>query len=120
VSAQDATESEPVANGDWERVCGVDEVPVDDVRRFEVPGRPPIAVFNVAGRFYATDDCCTHMEASLAEGTLDGDVVECPFHGGRFHIPTGEVVSRPPTRALGTHAVQVVDDTVFVRSVGSR
>ena len=99
----------------WERVCSVDAVSLDDVRRFEVPGLPALAVFNLAGSFHVTSDCCTHMEASLAEGTVDGDVVECPFHGGRFHIPSGAVVSRPPTRPLATYDVRIDDDSVFVR-----
>lgn len=101
--------------GEWLAACKADEVPVDDVLQCTVPGRPAIAVYNVEGEFYATADCCTHMEASLAEGTVDGDVIECPFHGGRFHIPTGEVVSRPPVRGLTTYEVRVEDGTVYVR-----
>lgn len=97
---------------DWIPVCRVDDVPVDDVRSFEVEGLPTVAVYNVDGRFYITDDCCTHEEASMAEGTLDGDVIECPFHGGKFSVVTGEVVRRPPRRPLCTYEVRVEDDTV--------
>jgi nitrite reductase/ring-hydroxylating ferredoxin subunit len=96
-------------------VCSVDDVPPGEVKRFEVDGLPDVAVFNVEGRIYVTADCCTHMEASLAEGTVEGDEVECPFHGGRFHIPTGAVVCRPPVRPLVSYEVSIADDTVLIR-----
>jgi nitrite reductase/ring-hydroxylating ferredoxin subunit len=54
-----------------------------------------LAVFNVDGTFFVTDDACTHGPGSLAEGYLDGEVVECNFHGGQFNVRTGEVVSPP-------------------------
>lgn len=93
-------------------VCKVDDVPPDDVRSFQVEGLPAVAVFNIEGRFYVTDDCCTHEKASLAEGTLDGDVIECPFHGGSFNVVTGDVVSRPPRKPLCTYDVRVEADVV--------
>jgi nitrite reductase/ring-hydroxylating ferredoxin subunit len=103
------------ANGGWRPVCRAAEVPVDDVRRFDVEGLPAIAVFNVGGEFYVTADCCTHMEASLSEGMLDGDIIECPFHGGAFNVRTGEVTSRPPTRPLPIYHARVENDVVLIR-----
>jgi len=100
---------------DWRPVCRVDDVPIDDMRRYEIEGCPALAVFNLDGEFYITDDRCTHAEASLSEGTLDDDVIECPFHGGRFHIPTGEAITRPPRKALKTYEVQVSGDEVRIR-----
>ena len=52
-----------------------------------------LAVFNVDGEFFVTDDACTHGPGSLSEGYLDGDVIECNFHGGQFNVRTGEVIS---------------------------
>ena len=54
-----------------------------------------LAVFNVDGEFFVTDDNCTHGPGSLSEGFIEGDVVECNFHNGQFNIKTGEVVSPP-------------------------
>ena len=54
-----------------------------------------LAVFNVDGEFFVTDDACTHGPGSLSEGYVEGDVVECNFHNGQFNIKTGEVVSPP-------------------------
>jgi biphenyl 2,3-dioxygenase ferredoxin component len=49
-----------------------------------------VAVLNLDGEFFVTDDACTHGPGSLDEGYVDGDVVECNFHGGQFNIRTGE------------------------------
>ena len=54
-----------------------------------------LAVYNVEGEFFVTDDACTHGPGSLSEGYIDGDVVECNFHNGQFNIKTGEVVAPP-------------------------
>ncbi len=54
-----------------------------------------LAVFNVEGEFFVTDDHCTHGPGSLSEGFVEGDVVECNFHGGQFNIKTGAVVGPP-------------------------
>ena len=50
-----------------------------------------LAVFNVGGEFFVTDDACTHGPGSLSEGYIEDDIVECNFHNGQFNIKTGEV-----------------------------
>ena len=52
-----------------------------------------LAVFNLDGEFYVTDDQCTHGPGLMSEGFIEGDVVECNFHNGQFNIKTGEVVA---------------------------
>jgi nitrite reductase/ring-hydroxylating ferredoxin subunit len=74
----------------------------------------PIAVFNVDGEFYVTDDLCTHGPGSLSEGYIEDDVVECNFHNGQFNIRTGEVVSPPCMVAVKTYPVLVVDGKVTI------
>jgi nitrite reductase/ring-hydroxylating ferredoxin subunit len=73
-----------------------------------------LAVFNLAGAFYVTDDLCTHGPGSLSEGYIDGDVIECDFHNGAFNIRTGEVVTPPCMIPLRTYAVQVIDGMVCI------
>ena len=73
-----------------------------------------LAVFNLDGQFYVTDDQCTHGPGSLSEGYIDGDVVECDFHNGSFNIRTGEVVAPPCMVALRTYAVHVIDGKVYI------
>jgi nitrite reductase/ring-hydroxylating ferredoxin subunit len=47
----------------------------------------PVCVYNVAGEYYATQDTCTHAEASLSEGDLYDHIVTCPLHGAEFDVP---------------------------------
>ena len=73
-----------------------------------------LAVYNVDGEFFVTDDACTHGPGSLAEGYQDGDVIECNFHGGRFSIRTGEVVEPPCMEPVRTYPATVEDGQVWI------
>ena len=94
-------------------LCKTGDVPVDSIKRVDLDGLPPIAVYNVDGVFYATDDTCTHGEASLSEGEIDGDLVECPFHAGCFEIATGQPAGAPCTVPIRAYDVVVEDGTVY-------
>lgn len=94
-------------------VCATEDVAPGTVRRFDIAGQP-IAIYNIAGRFYATNDRCTHGAASLAEGLLDGETIECDLHFGAFHVPTGKPVAPPCSEPLQTFPVTVRDGTVVL------
>ncbi len=80
-----------------------------------VDGDPAIAVFRVAGEFFATDDACTHENWSLGEdGELDGYEVVCCLHMAAFDVRTGAVTRLPATRPLRTYPVRVVDGEIWV------
>jgi len=96
------------------RVCDVSEIVEGTARGVEVGGRR-LALYNIGGTFYATDDRCTHARASLSEGFIEGDVIECPLHGGRFHIPTGEPLAPPVRMAVRVHQVEVIEGEIYVR-----
>lgn len=66
-----------------------------------------IALYDVAGELFATDNECTHAMALLTDGTLQGDVVECPLHGGRFCVRTGAGLGPPIPCDLRTYEVRV-------------
>jgi nitrite reductase/ring-hydroxylating ferredoxin subunit len=76
-----------------------------EMRHVEIGARP-IVVYNLAGEFYATDDLCTHEFAFLSDGTIDGDIVECPLHGGKFEIKTGRAAAPPCSVGLTTYPVE--------------
>jgi nitrite reductase/ring-hydroxylating ferredoxin subunit len=95
------------------RVCAKAEIASDSVKAFEV-NEKRLAVFNIGGRYYVTDDECTHASASLADGMLDGEVIECAMHMGAFHVPTGEVKAPPCEVALRTYKVVPNRDDVVV------
>jgi Ferredoxin subunits of nitrite reductase and ring-hydroxylating dioxygenases len=93
------------------RVCGISELSPGEVKRIE---DPPIAVFNVAGTFYAISDICTHAEASLSEGTVDGETVECPLHGACFDLRTGDALTPPAVEPVQTFRVVAQNDDIYV------
>ena len=66
------------------------------------------------GRFYAIEDRCSHEDYALSEGELDGYTVECPQHGSRFDIRTGDVLSLPATLPVRSFAVHVSDGEVVI------
>jgi nitrite reductase/ring-hydroxylating ferredoxin subunit len=94
-------------------VCTVSDVPENSVKAFEV-GTATLAVYNIGGTFYATDNECTHGAASLADGILDGDVIECTMHFGAFNVKDGSVAQAPCHIPLRTYKVTVRDGQVFV------
>ena len=95
-------------------LCGADEVAPGEAKRVEKDGLA-VAVFNLDGQFYVTDDACTHGESSLSEmGELNGEVVECGRHFGGFHVPTGNAVLAPCSVALRTYPVVERDGALFV------
>ena len=73
-----------------------------------------LAVFNVDGELFVTDDACTHGPGALSEGYLDGDVIECNFHGGQLNVRTGEVISPTCMVPVKTYAVTVERGMVII------
>lgn len=95
------------------KVARSDEIRPGEAKRVIVDDLP-VAVFNVDGRFYAIEDTCSHEEASLSEGEVDGEVVECPRHGAQFNIRTGRALSLPAVAPVETFAIKVEGGDVFV------
>jgi 3-phenylpropionate/trans-cinnamate dioxygenase ferredoxin subunit len=89
------------------------ELPENDGTYVEVEGKR-IALFNLDGEIYAIDNACTHMGGPLSLGRVKDDEVECPWHGSRFHIKTGEVRTFPAKEDVATHQVRITGDDVEV------
>ena len=94
-------------------LCSTSEVAPGGALRVE-RGDLTLAVFNLEGEFYVTDDNCTHGPGSLSEGYIEGDVVECNFHNGQFNIKTGEVVAPPCMVPIKTYRTVVENGKVFI------
>jgi ethylbenzene dioxygenase beta subunit len=77
------------------RLCAADELAPGEMRRFELDGVAPIALYNIDGTFHATADTCTHAHAHLTDGDLEGEEVVCPVHFGAFHVPSGRALCFP-------------------------
>jgi 3-phenylpropionate/trans-cinnamate dioxygenase ferredoxin subunit len=90
-----------------------DDLPPGAMTCVEMGGRR-ILVANIDGTFYATDDTCTHEDASLSSGSLTGELVKCPLHGSRFSLRTGEPMEDPAEEPLRCYSVTVDDGVVLV------
>ncbi len=88
------------------KVAQVSEIPPGGSKGVEIEGKT-VALFNLGGTFYAIDDACTHVGGSLSEGTLNGEEVECPWHGAHFNVKTGAVCSPPAASGVAAYRVQV-------------
>lgn len=97
------------------RLCRLADVAPGSALRVEPEGLPPLAVYNVDGELFVTDDTCTHGQASLADGYLEGDEIECPWHAGRFCVRTGQATSLPAAKPVRSWPVEIDGDEVFVR-----
>ena len=102
-----------MADGKRIELCSTDEVAPGSALKVE-SGDLTLAVFNVGGEFFVTDDLCTHGPGSLSEGYIEDDVAECNFHNGQFNIRTGEVVSPPCMVPIKTYPALVVDGKVTI------
>jgi nitrite reductase/ring-hydroxylating ferredoxin subunit/uncharacterized membrane protein len=94
-------------------------LPVSDVSqqpRCAVVDGAPVIVFRHAGAIVALDAQCPHRGAPLAEGDLDGDVLTCPWHGSRFHVPDGSLLRGPSAYPLPAYECRSVDGMLEVRS----
>lgn len=98
------------------RLCAVDDVETGAMLQASAPGFPALAVYRVGEQeFYCTQDLCTHGNASLSdEGDLQGYIVECSWHEGKFDIRSGQPCKLPCTEALKTFPVTIEDGSVFI------
>src|SRR5437660_1846754 len=96
-------------------LCGASEVAAGAALKVEAHGLT-LAVFNLDGEFYVTDDLCTHGPGSLSEGYIEGDVIECNFHNGQFNIKTGAVVGPPVMVPIKTYKTVVENGRVLIET----
>jgi 3-phenylpropionate/trans-cinnamate dioxygenase ferredoxin subunit len=99
---------------DWVTVAKVDELKPGDYRVVDVDD-VEIAVINCKGRFYAIEDVCTHDGGELTGGEIEGCQIECPRHGARFNIETGEALTAPAYEPVAIFPVRIEDGVVQVR-----
>jgi 3-phenylpropionate/trans-cinnamate dioxygenase ferredoxin component len=97
----------------WQTVGKTSDVPPERVALFPI-GDHEIAVCNVEGEFYAIDNLCTHDGGALEQGELEGNEIECPRHGARFDVRTGQATQLPAFEPVEHHAVRVEGDAIQV------
>lgn len=84
------------------------------LRRVEIDGVPVCLARLANGEVFAISDLCSHEDVELSDGDLDGEDVECPAHGSRFNVRTGEVSGLPAEEPVPTYPVTVENGQIFV------
>ena len=97
------------------KACAVGDIASDSATLIELRGKQ-IALFNVGGSFHAIDNACPHRGGQLASGTLDGNVVTCPFHHWKFDVTSGVCVSRRGVKAK-SYSVSIQGNAVMLALV---
>ena len=93
----------------------VEELTPGQMKRIDCEGGEAIAVFNVGGAFFATQDACTHARSSLTtEGKLTDYIIECGWHFGTFDVRTGRALTAPCRRPLRTFGTSIIDGKILI------
>lgn len=98
-------------------VAETTEIPEGQGKCVEIFGKR-IAVFHLEGKYYAIDDTCTHAGGPLSEGDVVGTEVTCPWHGATFDVTTGQVLSGPAARSVGSYPVKVEGNEIKIEVPG--
>ena len=103
-----------VLSEDFVKVSDTKDIQPSQMKAVEV-GDEIICVVNVGGKYYAIDNICTHEGGPLADGTLEGYEVECPWHGSKFDVRTGEVTNPPASAPEQAYEVKVEGNDILVK-----
>ncbi|MFI0401216.1 MAG: non-heme iron oxygenase ferredoxin subunit [Thiolinea sp.] len=97
----------------WMDALALDAVLEGDVIAVKVAGKE-VAVYEVAGKIFATDNICTHGHARLSDGFLEGQEIECPLHQGRFDVCTGKALCAPLNENIKIYPIKIEGERVFI------
>ena len=100
-------------NNHWVDAAAVDALPEDEVIGVDLDGKC-LALYKVEGAVFATDNICTHGQARLCDGFLEGHEIECPLHQGKFDIRDGRALCAPLSEDIKTYPVKIKGNRVFV------
>jgi nitrite reductase/ring-hydroxylating ferredoxin subunit len=95
------------------KLCDKNVLPPGEFRAFKVKGHEVLAL-NISGRLYCLDGRCTHAGAPLAEGTLEREVLTCPWHYSQFNIATGAVIRGPAGKPLKIYHLEEKENAIFI------
>jgi naphthalene 1,2-dioxygenase system ferredoxin subunit len=98
----------------WIDAAALADVPEGDVMAVLVAGKE-IALYEVDGEVFATDNICTHGHAHLSDGFLEGHEIECPLHQGKFDVCSGQALCAPLTENIKTYAVRIENMRVMLK-----
>lgn len=98
----------------WVVACRSDQIAPEDVLRFDFEGQTFVVIRSPEGEFFAMDGHCSHEKIHLADGIVDGDIIECPRHAATFDYRSGESRKLPACVDLRTFPVRVENGEVLI------
>ncbi len=101
-------------DGDWVKVADLSECPPGTLLDVEAE-RESIVLANIDGDLYALENRCSHQDLPLSDGELDGDRLECLYHGARFDVCTGRAVGLPAIKPVETYVVELRGQEIYVQ-----
>jgi 3-phenylpropionate/trans-cinnamate dioxygenase ferredoxin subunit len=99
----------------WIDAGPADRIANEDVGRFEYDGKLYALYRTQDDRYFATDGLCTHEYVDLSDGFVDGTIIECPMHNGRFDFTTGEAKGAPVCVDLATYPVKIENGRIHLK-----
>jgi ethylbenzene dioxygenase ferredoxin subunit len=96
------------------RLCEITSVREGTPVAINLPSFPPVAVYQIGGEYFVTNNLCTHGNGMLTDGFQDGEIIECPFHGGAFNIKSGAATVLPCQIPLHTYPVEIDDGWISI------
>ncbi len=99
---------------EWVRVADIGDCPTGNLLDVEA-GEESIVLANVDGDLYALKNRCSHEDLPLSDGELDGDRLECLYHGATFDVCTGKALALPAVKPVETYAVELRGQEIFVQ-----
>ena len=103
---------------DFVKIADIKDIPSTKMKQVHIDGEN-ICVVNIEGKYYAIGSICTHEGGPLADGMLEGYEVECPWHGSKFDVRTGEVTNPPASEPEPSYEVKVDSNNILIKRGGS-
>jgi nitrite reductase (NADH) small subunit len=94
------------------QVAKITEIPAGTIREFQLAGKT-FAIANVGGKYYAINNTCLHRAGPLGQGSLQGNIVTCPWHGWEYDVITGKLVHNA-NMGVASYPTEVRGEEVFV------
>jgi nitrite reductase/ring-hydroxylating ferredoxin subunit len=99
---------------DFVKAAESKDIAPSSMKAVDVAGEK-VCIINIEGNYYAIGNVCTHVGGPLDEGTLEGYEVECPWHGSKFDVRTGEPTKPPARQSVPTYEVKLEGNNILVR-----
>jgi nitrite reductase/ring-hydroxylating ferredoxin subunit len=96
------------------KVAESKDIEPSSMKAVDVAGEK-VCIINIEGNYYAIGNVCTHVGGPLDEGTLEGYEVECPWHGSKFDVRTGEPTKPPARQGVSKYEVKIQDNNILAR-----